>query len=104
MPQKNATSTGRNTPHATTSAKTSGNRVTVICGRPYTKEPKSGEPRKIWGELVPFDKVWRTGSDEATTLITQTPIVIGGATGPAGAYSLYTLPAADGSAKLIINK
>jgi hypothetical protein len=81
-----------------------GNRVTVVYGRPYTKDPKTGEPRKIWGGLVPFGKVWRTGADEATLLITQQDLQIGDATVPAGAYSLWTLPNEDGTAKLIINK
>ena len=94
----------RISPHETISAVIDGNRVTVTYGRPYTKDPKSGEMRKIWGKLVPSDKVWRTGADEATILITQKPITLGGATVPAGAYTLFTLPAADGSAKLIINK
>jgi len=94
----------RVSPHETTGAVVNGNRVTVVYGRPYTKDPKTGEPRKIWGELVPFGKVWRTGADEATLLITQKPIVMGGTTIPAGAYTLFTLPAADGSAKLIVNK
>jgi hypothetical protein len=91
-------------PHETISAVSDGNRVTVIYGRPYTKDPKTGEARKIWGGLVPYGKVWRTGADEATLLITQKPIVMGGTTIPAGAYTLFTLPAEDGSAKLIINK
>jgi hypothetical protein len=60
--------------------------------------------REIWGKLVPYGKVWRTGSDEATILITQKPIMFGETTVPAGAYTLWTLPAEDGSAKLIINK
>ena len=94
----------RVSPHETVSAVVEGNRVTVTYGRPYTKDPKSGEPRKIWGTLVPFGKVWRTGADEATLLITQKPIVLGGATVPAGAYTLWTLPAEDGTAKLIVNK
>jgi len=76
----------------------------LVYGRPYTKDPKSGEARKIWGGLVPYGKVWRTGADEATLLITQKPIMIGETTVPAGAYTLFTLPAEDGSAKLIINK
>src|SRR5215475_425628 len=91
-------------PHETTSAVIDGNRVTLVYGRPYSKDPRSGEPRKIWGGLVPFGKVWRTGADEATLLITQKPIVMGGTTIPAGAYTLFTLPAEDGSAKLIVNK
>ena len=94
----------RVSPHETISSVIDGNRVTVVYGRPYTKDPKSGEARKIWGGLVPYGKVWRTGSDEATTLITQKPIVMGGTTITAGAYTLFTLPAEDGTAKLIINK
>ena len=94
----------RVSPHETISAVIDGNRVTVTYGRPYTKNPRSGEVRKIWGSLVPYGKVWRTGADEATLLITQKPIVLGGTTVPAGAYTLWTLPQEDGSAKLIINK
>jgi hypothetical protein len=102
--QKKFNSTGGNSPHETTSAVVEGSRVTVTYGRPFTKDPHSGEARKIWGELVPYGKVWRTGSDEATTLITQKPLMFGDTAVPAGAYTLWTLPAEDGSAKLIINK
>src|SRR5215475_13266700 len=91
-------------PHETTSAVIDGNRVTLVYGRPYSKDPRSGETRKIWGGLIPFGKVWRTGADEATLLITQKPIVMGDLTVPAGCYTLWTLPNEDGSAKLIINK
>jgi Protein of unknown function (DUF2911) len=94
----------RISPHETISSMIDGNRVTIVYGRPYTKDPKSGEARKIWGGLVPYGKVWRTGADEATLLITQKPILFGETTVPAGAYTLFTLPAEDGSAKLIINK
>jgi hypothetical protein len=94
----------RVSPHETVGAVVDGNRVTVVYGRPYTKDPKTGAPRKIWGGLVPYGKVWRTGADEATLLITQKPIVFGETTVPAGAYTLYTLPQEDGSAKLIVNK
>ena len=94
----------RISPHETVSAVVDGGRVTITYGRPFTKDPKSGEVRKIWGGLVAYGKIWRTGADEATTLITQKPIVIGDTMVPAGAYTLWTLPAEDGSAKLIINK
>ena len=96
--EKSVHSTGGNSPHETTSQVVDGNRVTLIYGRPSMKG------RQIWGGLVPNGKVWRTGSDEATLLITQKPIVMGGTTIPAGAYTLFTLPNEDGSAKLIINK
>src|SRR2546423_1784181 len=93
----------RVSPHETVTADIDGNTVTIVYGRPYTKDPKTGAPRKIWGELVPFSKVWRTGADEATLLTTKQPLDIGGTTVPTGSYSLYTLPEASG-AKLIVNK
>jgi hypothetical protein len=94
----------RVSPHETISTVVNGNRVMIVYGRPYSKDPKTSEVRKIWGTLVPFDAIWRTGSDEATLLITQQPIELGGVTVPAGAHTLWTLPAADGSAKLVVNK
>ena len=94
----------RASPHETVSAVIDGNRVTIVYGRPYTKDPRSGENRKIWGGLVPYGKVWRTGADEATLLVLQKPIAVGDTIIPAGAYSLYTLPDESGTSKLIVNK
>ena len=94
----------RVSPHDTISTVIDGNRVTIVYGRPYTKDPKTGEARKIWGALVPYGKIWRTGSDEATLLITQRPLAFGETIIPAGAYTLWTLPNEDGTAKLVINK
>jgi hypothetical protein len=59
--------------------------------------------REIFGGLVPYDKVWRTGANPATTLITTAALKMGTATVPAGTYTLYTLPS-QGTWKLIINK
>lgn len=102
--QKRASSTGGFSPHETTSAVIDGCRVTITYGRPFTKDPKTGEPRKIWGGLVPWDKAWRTGADEATVLITQKPIMFGDTLVPAGAYTLYTIPSDSGNSKLAISK
>ena len=93
----------RVSPHETISTVIEGNRVTVIYGRPYSKDPKSGEIRKIWGGLVPYGAIWRMGADEATLLITQKPIELGGATLPAGAYTLWVLPT-EGKTKLVVNR
>jgi hypothetical protein len=93
----------RVSPHETITANIDGSDVTIVYGRPYSKDPKSGAPRKIWGELVPFGKVWRTGADEATLLTTKKSYDIGGTTVPAGTYSLFTWPE-QGGAKLIVNK
>lgn len=53
--------------------------------------------------LVPYDKPWRTGANDATTLTTGIDLVLGGAELPAGTYVLYTLPSRAGW-KLMIQK
>ena len=65
----------------------------------------SARGRKVAGDVVPYDKVWRTGANPATTLITATDLMIGKLTVPAGTYTLYTQPAAPGTPwQLIVNK
>jgi hypothetical protein len=60
--------------------------VTVNYSSPSVKE------RKIWGELVPFGQVWRSGANEATIFVTDKDIDVEGKRLPAGTYSLYTIP------------
>ncbi|HEX8213368.1 MAG TPA: DUF2911 domain-containing protein [Longimicrobium sp.] len=74
-----------------------GKRVYVDYGRP------SMRGRRIVGELVPYGRVWRTGANAATTLVTETDLRIGDALVPRGTYTLYTLPTAQGWT-LIINR
>jgi hypothetical protein len=59
--------------------------------------------RKIYGGLVPFGQVWRTGANEATTFVTTSSFIVGGKVIPAGSYTVFTIPTA---AKwiLIVNK
>jgi DUF2911 family protein len=59
--------------------------------------------RKIYGDLVPFGEVWRTGANEATTFVTSADVVIGGKSVAAGSYTIFTVPNAD-KWTLIINK
>ncbi len=59
--------------------------------------------RKIMGELVPYGEVWRTGANEATTLITKSNLKIGTISVPAGTYTLFTIPSAD-TWQLIVSK
>jgi hypothetical protein len=59
--------------------------------------------RKIYGDLVPFGKVWRAGANEATTFVTSGDLVVGGTAVPAGRYTIFTIPGAD-KWTLIINK
>jgi DUF2911 family protein len=74
-----------------------GKTVSIQYSRP------SMRGRKIFGGLVPYNEVWRTGANSATSLKTDVALTIGGASVPAGSYTLYTLPGAT-SWKLIINK
>lgn len=48
--------------------------------------------RTIFGNLVPYNEVWRTGANEPTTFTTQSDLEIGGQILPAGEYSLWTIP------------
>jgi hypothetical protein len=60
--------------------------ISVFYNRPYKKD------RKIFGELVPYGRVWRTGANEATTFQTNKDLKIEGKTLKAGKYSLWTIP------------
>lgn len=59
--------------------------------------------RKIYGDLVPFGEVWRTGANEATTFVPSTDVTVGGKAVPAGSYTIFTVPNAD-KWTLIVNK
>ncbi len=63
--------------------------LTLAYSRPGVKN------RVIWGGLVPYDKPWRTGANEATTLTTTGEIAIGGQKLAAGTWSLFTIPGKD---------
>ena len=74
-----------------------GKRISINYGRP------SMNGRKIMGEYVPYNRVWRTGSGKSTTLVTEADLEFGGMEIPRGAYSLYTFPT-ESQWKLIVNK
>lgn len=84
-------------PAATTSVTLAGSNVTINYNAP------SMRGREIFGGLVPYQKVWRTGANPATSLITPVSLHIGRLLVPAGEYTVYTLPAKD-KWMLIINK
>jgi|ERR1700732_285163 hypothetical protein len=93
----------RVSPHETVSEVIDGNKVSVTYGRPYSKNPRGTDIRKIWGSLVPYGKAWRLGADEATTIVLQKGIKIGDAAVPAGTYTLYLIPEENGG-KLAFSK
>lgn len=67
----------------------------------YSSPQKRG--REIWGDLVPYGEIWRTGADEATVLETSKTLYIGNDSLPAGKYSLFTIPHKD-EWTFIVNK
>jgi hypothetical protein len=88
---------GNLSPRDTTRATVGGARVQIDYGRPLRRG------RVIFGTVVPWDTVWRTGANQATQLITDKDLVVGGTVVPAGTYSLFTIPSTKGW-MLIINK
>jgi hypothetical protein len=74
-----------------------GKSITVEYSSPRAKG------RKIFGDVVPFGKVWRTGANEATTFVTTSDVTVGGTAVPAGSYSLFSIPNKD-KWTLIISK
>jgi hypothetical protein len=86
-------------PPAETNVTLDGKAITIHYNSPRIRG------RKIMGELVPYGKVWRTGANPATSLVTDGNLKVGDLNVPAGKYTLYTLPAAPGTPwQLIINK
>ncbi|MCG8307229.1 MAG: DUF2911 domain-containing protein [Cytophagales bacterium] len=60
--------------------------------------------RTIWGGLEPYDKVWRTGANNATTIEVSDNVKIGKNKMPKGKYALFTIPRKGDTWTVIINK
>ena len=72
--------------------------VTISYSRPGVKG------RKIWGGLVPYNKVWRAGANEATKITFSTDVWIKGKKFPAGSYSFFIIPNGNKDWTIIFNK
>jgi hypothetical protein len=83
-------------PAKSATAKVGDNQVTINYSSPSVKG------RTIWGDLVPYDKVWRTGANNATTLEVSKDCKVGGKDLKAGKYGLFTIPGKD-SWTIIVN-
>jgi hypothetical protein len=73
-------------PHVRSAWTIDGAQISIEYGRPFLKG------RTVGKEVAPFGKEWRTGADEATTLVCDKPLKLGTLTVPAGTYTLYTQP------------
>lgn len=96
-----------------------GRSLGALSGRGETKETVAGATivvdfgtpakrgREIWGKLVPYGEVWRTGANRATHFTTDRDLLLGSGTDtlavPSGEYTLFSIPAADGGV-LIVSK
>ena len=87
----------RPSPNASVSQNIGISEVTIHYSRPGVKG------REIWGKLVPYGEVWRTGANENTTIRFSTPVKVEGHELPAGLYGLQTIPT-SGDWTLILSK
>ena len=74
-----------------------GKKVAVRYSKPYTRG------RVIWGVVVPWDSVWRTGANLVTSFVTDADLLMGSVNVPKGSYTLYSIPSAK-AMTLIISK
>jgi hypothetical protein len=81
----------------TVRAHVGGATFTVDYGRPLARG------RTLLGDVIPYDRVWRTGANAATQFTTSAPITLAGLAVPAGAYTLWTIPRAQGI-ELVVNR
>jgi hypothetical protein len=87
--QPPAFTTPRPSPKATTIQQIGLTDMTIVYSRPGVKG------RQVWGTLVPYGQVWRTGANEATTFAVSDDVKINGQVLPKGKYSLHTIPGKD---------
>lgn len=71
--------------------------VKIVYGQPYKRD------RQIFGNLVAYNEVWRTGANEATELTTTQDIIFGGEKLSAGTYSLFSIPKKSDTWTIILN-
>ncbi|HYB53691.1 MAG TPA: DUF2911 domain-containing protein, partial [Thermoanaerobaculia bacterium] len=76
----------RNSQAATVKQRLGLTDITVVYHRPLVKG------RKVWGDVVPYGKVWRAGANENTVITFTDPVSIEGQALPAGTYGLHMLP------------
>lgn len=84
-------------PAETATGKINSATITINYGSPSVKG------RAIWGDLVPYGKIWRAGANDATTFETDKEITVEGKKLPAGKYAFFVIPEKE-SATIVFNK
>jgi len=88
----------RVSPTATVSQVVGVTDVMIRYSRPAVRE------RTIWGDLVPYDQVWRAGANEATVISFSTDVRVEGQPLPAGTYALFTIPGQESWTLIFSNR
>ena len=96
--QERPSETIRRSPNAVVGQTIGTTQVTITYGRPSVRD------REVFGTLVPFDAVWRTGADEATTISFSKDVTVEGEPVAAGTYGLFTIPRESGAWTVILNR
>lgn len=94
--QERTTDRAMASPNAAVSQTIGTTEVSLTYGRPSVNN------REIFGDLVPYDEVWRTGANESTAITFSDDVRIEGERVEAGTYSLYTMPG-ESTWSIIIN-
>lgn len=95
--QERGSDESRVSPNATVSQTIGTTEVLITYGRPGVRD------RDIFGGLVAYGEVWRTGANESTVIVLSDDVMIEGEEVPAGTYSIYTVPGED-EWSIIINE
>ncbi len=85
-------------PNDSASFELGGKNISIHYSRPFMRG------RVIWGVVVPYDSVWRTGANNATSLMTEADLRIGGVMVPRGSYTLYSIPSPSGCTLIVSKK
>ncbi len=87
----------KKSPFQTTQGKIGNVGVTITYNAPSVRE------RVIFGNLLPYNKVWRAGADKATTITFTEDVMINGNKVAAGTYSFFTMPKEEGKWPIMLN-
>ena len=90
-------SCAQKSPRKQSDGKINGVNISIDYGSPYVKN------RVIWGKLVKYDKVWRAGANENTTISFDKDVTINGNKLPAGKYGFFMIPKENGDWTVIFN-
>ncbi len=94
----------RPSPPETAKGTAGGAQITIDYSSPSVVSPKDVDRTgKIWGQLVPFDKYWRAGANEATIFTTDKNIMVEGKKLRKGSYSLFIKPVENGDWSVLFN-